>query len=147
MKPTEKQIQEIAELLDCGMQIFYQIKNGEIKEIPDFIEEIGDSENLWNDDLQHIEENRNEYYEFEQMSSFDSYKTMADFTERVEDIALKNKLIKALNRPKPFRNFKQQLDTSDTFIEKWYQFKHNSYVQWIRNQIERNEEIFRIEFH
>ena len=31
MKLTEKQIEEIADNLDCGMRCFYNLKSGEIK--------------------------------------------------------------------------------------------------------------------
>ena len=33
MKPTEKQIEEIADNLDSGMRCFYNLKSGEIKTI------------------------------------------------------------------------------------------------------------------
>jgi hypothetical protein len=142
MKPTENQIKEIAELLDCGMQIFYHIKNGEIKEIPDFIDEIDSSENPWNNDLDVIYENRNDYFEFKAMSSYDSYQIMVDFTENVENEIVQHKLLKSLNRSKPFRHFKQQIENTEKYLEKWYVFKEQHYIQWVKNQIERNRELF-----
>jgi hypothetical protein len=36
MKPTEKQIHEIAQDLDCGMGCFYNLKTGEIKTLLNF---------------------------------------------------------------------------------------------------------------
>lgn len=40
---------------------------------------------------------------------------MADFAENVDDTRLKDKLTNALNRPKPFQNFKWQIDNSGEF--------------------------------
>ena len=61
---------------------------------------------------------------------------MADFAEVVEDINLQKKLINALNRPKPFRNFMWNIDNSGDYRQKWFQFKNKRYIQWVTEQIE-----------
>ena len=57
MKPTEKQIEEIAENLDCGMRCFYNLRTGEIKTILNFDSWDGTDEDPWEEESKEIEEN------------------------------------------------------------------------------------------
>jgi len=61
---------------------------------------------------------------------------MADFAEIVDDSILQNKLINALNRPKPFQNFKWQIDNSGEFRQRWFDFKNRCYISSIKTQID-----------
>ena len=134
MKLTEKQIKEIAEDLECGMRCFYNLKTGEIEKVINSDSWIGADEELWEDTLEEIDENWEDYFEFEGMSSHESFRVMADFAENVEDAKLRNRLINALNGPKPFRNFKWQIDNSGEYREEWFQFKTMRYIQWVKDQ-------------
>jgi len=142
MKPTEKQIQEIAENLDCGMRCFYNLKTGEIKTLLDFDSWIGADEELWEEESKEIDENWDDYFEFEGFESHESFKIMEDFAEIVEDTKLRNNLINALNRPKPFRNFKWQIDNSGDYRQQWFDYKNMRYIQWIKEQIDLNKKVF-----
>jgi len=142
MKPTEKQIEEIAENLDCGMRCFYNLKTGEIKTLLDFDSWIGADEELWEEESKEIDENWDDYFEFEGFESYESFKIMEDFAEIVEDTKLQNKLINALNRPKPFRNFKWQINNSGDYRQQWFDFKKMRYIQWIKEQIDLNKKVF-----
>jgi len=142
MKPTEKQIQEIAENLDCGMRCFYNLKTGEIKTIIDSNSMMYTDEHLWEDEYKEIDENWGDYFEFEGLESYKSFKIMEDFAGIVKDTQLQNRLIDALNRPKPFRNFKLQIDNSGDYRQKWFDFKDMRYIQWIEKQIDLNKEVF-----
>ena len=136
MKITGKQIEKIAEELECGMRCFYNLKTGEIKTVVDFDSWIGADEELWEDVLKEIDENRDDYFEFEGMSSHDDFRVMADFSESVEDDGLQGRLINALNRSKPFRNFKWQIDNSGEYRQEWFQFKKMRYIQWVKDQVD-----------
>ncbi len=57
---------------------------------------------------------------------------MEDFLETIEDKQLHELLINALNRPKPFRNFKLQIDNFGDYRQKWFDFKQMRYIQWVR---------------
>ncbi len=142
MKPTKKQIQEIAENLDCGMRCFYNLKTGEIKTILNFDSGIGVDEEIWEEESKEIDKNWDDYFEFEGFESYESFKIMEDFAEIVEDTKLQNKLINALNRPKPFRNFKCQIDNSGDYRQQWFDFKKMRYIQWIKEQIDLNKKVF-----
>jgi len=103
---TEQQIKDIAEYLDCGMRCYYNKRTGEIKTILNFDSWIGADEELWEEYIKEIEENWGDYVEFEGMESHEAFRVMADFAESVDNSKLRGRLINALNRPKPFRNFK-----------------------------------------
>jgi hypothetical protein len=61
---------------------------------------------------------------------------MVDFAESVDDTKLRDKLISALNRPKPFQNFKWQIDNSGEYRQQWFDFKKMCYIQWVKEQID-----------
>ena len=65
MKPTEKQIEEIADSLDFGMRCFYNIKTGEIKELPDLKSWYGADMQPWAEDSEEIDANWDDYFEFD----------------------------------------------------------------------------------
>lgn len=138
MKLTDKQIEEIAENLDCGMRCFYNLKTGEIKTILNFDSWMGADEEPWEEELNEIEENWVDYFEFDQFESHESFQIMVDFAENVNDIRLQNNLINALNRRKPFQNFKWQIDNSGEYRQLWFDFKKMRYIQWVKEQIDFN---------
>jgi len=128
---TDQQIFEIAEYLDSGMRCFYHRKTGEIKTIldSDYYGEVDES-------LQdEIEENWDDYFEFERMSSHESYEIMADFTETVDNDELQDKLIDALRKPKPFRHFKDQIDNSGEYRQKWFDYQKKRFIEFVKEQI------------
>jgi hypothetical protein len=132
---TKEQINEIADNLIFGFRCFVNIKTGEIKEMynPDNFM-VGDLE-PWEEDLKDLEENWGDYLEIDGMSSDDSFKVMADFAEEVDNPFVRERLINALNRLKPFRNFKREIDDSGKYRDRWFEFKHQRYVEWVKNQI------------
>ena len=138
MKLTVKQIEEIAENLDCGMRCFYNLKTGEIKAILNFYSWIGADEEPWEEELKEIDENWGDYFEFVGFESHESFQIMVDFAENINDTGLQNKLINALNGRKPFQNFKWQIDNSGEFRQQWFDYKKMRYIQWIKEQIDLN---------
>jgi len=138
MKLSEKQIEEIADNLDSGMRCFYNLQSGEIKTILNFDNWIVADEEPWEEESKEIDENWGDYIEFIGFESYESFKIMADFAESVEDKRLHNILINALNRGKPFQNFKLQIDNSGEYRQQWFDFKKMRYIQWIKEQIDLN---------
>ncbi|HOY30580.1 MAG TPA: UPF0158 family protein [Bacteroidales bacterium] len=136
MKLTEKQIEEIADDLDCGMRCFYNLKTGEIKKIINFDRWIGADEEPWEEEAHEIDDNWDDYSEFKGFETHETFQIMADFAEHVEDEKIQNNLINALNRPKPFRNFKWQIDNSGAYREQWFEYKKMRYIRLVKEQIE-----------
>lgn len=136
LKLKKAQLEDIAEDLDCGMRCFYNLKTGEIKTILNFDSWIDADEELWEDVTNEIENNQADYVEFEGFDSHDSFRIMVDFAETVDDARLQHKLINALNRPKPFQNFKWHIDNSGEYRQQWFDFKKKRYIQWVQEQAE-----------
>ncbi|MCT4589638.1 MAG: UPF0158 family protein [Carboxylicivirga sp.] len=136
IKPSHKQINEIAEHLECGMRCYFNLKTGEIKTIINMDTwEIADEE-IWQDEINEIEKNAEDYFKFEGMNSHESFNLMVDFTNYIDNIQLKERLIKALNRAKPFRNFKWEIDKSVVYRQHWFDYKTTRYIQLVNKQIE-----------
>lgn len=142
MKPTEKQIEEIADNLDSGMKCFYNLKTGELKTLLNPDRWIGADFDPWEDDSNEIDENSVDYFEFESYDTHDSFKIMADFAESIDNSKLQDRLRNALNRPKPFKNFKWQIDNSGVFRQQWFDFKKLRYIQFVKEQIDLNDKDF-----
>ena len=142
MKLSEEQIEEIADNLDCGMRCFYNLKTGDIKTLLNFDNWIGADEESWEEEAKEIDENMDDYFEFEGFQTHESFRIMADFAERIDDPKLQGQLINALNRPKPFRNFKWQIDNSGEYRQQWFDYKKMRYIQWVKEQIDLNGKDF-----
>ncbi len=147
MTLMEDQIKEIAENLDIGMRCFYHLKTGEIETIPNFFEGgwIGQDTEPWQETLDKLDENWGEYFEFEKMTSHESFEIMADFAETVDNQKLQDRLFKALNKSKPFRNFKWEIDNSGEYREKWFEYKNQRMIEFVKTQIEHYNRNYRDE--
>ena len=138
MKLTDKQIEEIADDLDSGMKCFYNLRTGEIKTIINSDSWICADEEPWEEDIKEIEENLNNFVEFNGFSTQESFRIMADFAENLENDSLQKKLVNALNKSKPFGNFKWQIDNSGDYRQEWFNFKKARYINRVKDQIDFN---------
>ena len=125
MNLTRNQIENIAEELESGMKVYLNIETMEIKTILDWDDNYLSSEDEWDDDLKEIENNFDKYIMFEKMDSRESYRVMENFVDLVEDTELKNKLDLGLSLSKPFRNFKDIIDS-----------KKQKYIEYVIEQID-----------
>jgi predicted SAM-dependent methyltransferase len=144
MKLTEEQIREIAENLDMGMRCFCHLKTGEIEVTPDFLDGdwIGQDTEPWQETLDKLDENRGDYFEFEKMTSHESFEIMADFAEIVDNKKLQDLLYRALNKSKPFRNFKWEIDNAGIYRQKWFDYKNQGLFEFVKTQIEQHNRKF-----
>jgi hypothetical protein len=129
---TTSQVKEIADHLDCGLKCYYNRKTNEIKAILDFDNNPGADEEPWQDLIDEIEEHFEDYLVFEQMSSNESFQMMMAFVNEVEDESLRKRLVWALNRSHPFRNFKDEIDYNSEYREGWFKFKKNKYIEYVK---------------
>lgn len=136
IKLTDEQIKEIAEWLDVGMKCYYNKQTGEIKNILNFDNWMGADEELWEEDINEIEENWENYIEFDAMTSDYSFRVMADFIDTVDNSKLQQRLVDALNRRKPFQNFKWISDNSGKYRQQWFDYKNIRYIEWVADQLE-----------
>ncbi|MCX6238718.1 MAG: UPF0158 family protein [Bacteroidia bacterium] len=140
---TQEQIKEIAEQLDCGFRCFWNKHDGELLFIPDTMKHPDMDTEAWSDEMEKLDDNFFDYKEIDQLESSDSFEIMADFVETLSDSNnLKNKLIDALNRGRPFRGFKFVIDNSGEYRQKWFDFKNMKMQKWV---IDRFNEIINLE--
>ena len=134
MKLTENQIKEIAELLECGQQCFIHKPTGRIESHPDTTGYFFDPE-PWQELIDKIELDWDNYMEIERMDSSESFNVMRDFVDSLAKGETKIRLENALARPKPFRNFKYEIEQSE-FREAWFKFRLESYIKWVKKELE-----------
>ncbi len=133
---SKDQIKSIAGDLDMGMKCYCSLDNSEVITLPDFDNNMYAEEELWEKDIEKLNKNFHRYVTIEGMSSHKSFNTMLEFVDTVDDLKLREKLIYMLGKPHPFRNFKNEIDYSDDYREKWFQFKEQRYIEWVESQIE-----------
>lgn len=138
---TNNQIKEIASQLDCGFRCFLERTTGELVFIPD-TDKYPDLEvETWSNEIEKIESDNNDFAEIEPLESRDTYTIMAQFVVSVTDLDLKNKLISALNKRSPFREFKFVIDYSGDYRQKWFDFKNLKIQDWVREKIIRLDDL------
>ncbi|WP_310556855.1 UPF0158 family protein [Flavobacterium sp.] len=136
MKPLEKaKIKEIAEQFDCGFKCFWNLKNNELIFIPDEDNGFSDME-FWQDEIDELENNFDEFVEIEKPTSTDSFKMMEEFVASdIPNKAFKIELSLSLTLKKSFRNFKYLIDNS-SIRDLWFAFKSEQLQKWVETEIE-----------
>jgi len=133
MKPTEEHIKEIAELLDCGQLCFFHEPTGTIEHYPDPDNPYVELEE-WQETLNNIEADRENYLKFEKMDSRQGFQLMEDFANSINDDNFRTRLFEQLSQRKPFSKFKWTIDNSE-YRQDWFDFKEQAYLNWVREQL------------
>jgi hypothetical protein len=81
--------------------------------------------------------NPDKFLAIEPLSSSDSFRVMEAFTETVNDKGLQRNLIRALERKRPFANFKFVIDNS-LIRQTWFQFRDEAYMNIAKEWIDAN---------
>ncbi len=135
IKLSESQIKDIAEELEIGMKCFIHKETGEMISYPDELKGFMIDEELWEEQIGRVEKDGDSYIEIEGMDSQSSFRLMEDFIDTVEDKNLSARLDYALSRPKPFQNFKYEIDYSGEYRQKWFDYKSQRTIEWVREQL------------
>jgi len=98
----------------------------------DFME---DEEGFWEEEIEKIENQWDDYFVIEKLESREGFKIMAAFTDEVEDERLREDLIKILNRKSPFANFKDEIDSS-AYRQKWFKFRTQKHEEYVMDMLE-----------
>lgn len=134
MKLTEEQIKEIAEQINSGMNCYVHRLTGNIISVID-LDNFDADEEGWEKELKEIEDNSDNYLKIENMSSTEKFELMAEFAKNLNNPLLKEELIKALEKAKPFRNFKWLIDNSGLYRQKWFDFENQKMIDWVKQQL------------
>lgn len=136
IKISKVLLKEIADYLDVGMRCFINKETGPLVTIPDSDSWVGFDEELWEDVTNELEENWDKYVDLPGMESHESFDLVADFTETINDEDLRTALINVLNKRHPFRNFKWVIDNSGPYRQKWFDFKNQRLIHWVKDQLD-----------
>jgi hypothetical protein len=136
MKINPKIISEIAQQLEAGMKVYLNKDTHEIKSIFDW-DEITDYELVEKEENEILQEWSN-YVEFTKMESHEAFDVMEEFAVEIENINLREEVLKVLGRKRPFANFKAIVETSD-YRDKWFEFRRKKYIEYIEKQLEAEE--------
>jgi len=137
MTIPDHKIKEIAEWLETGMMVFYHKETGDIQYHPDPDDPYFDAE-PWQDQIDEIEKNLDNYLRFEPMESRQSFKVMEYFADSLSDLKFKGMVYDRLARKKPFQNFKMLVERSD-YRQDWFDFRDNATLEWVKEQLEDYE--------
>lgn len=133
---TDVQIKEIAEQLDCGFRCFWNKQTNELMFVPDTNRFPESGNEIFDEDIEKLDNNFGDYDEIESMQSSDSFEIMAEFAEQITDNnKLQRQLIFALNNKKPFSRFKNVIDNSGPYREEWFKFKNEKLKEWVMKKI------------
>ena len=130
--------EKIAGLLIKGLICFYQIDKKKIYSMPDdedhFSYDLTPEEE---DILDEIEDNPENYVEFERMEPHHESLIMEDFADRqVRDKAFQEELFNALAKSKPASNFRFLVESSREYKKKWQDFLFTKYMDWVQEQLD-----------
>jgi hypothetical protein len=137
MKIPEKTIKDIAQEFDCGLRVFLHKTTQQYIAVPDEDLLIDDQEEAWKNAFEILEKNANNYYEIEKWCSSEAFNIMQDFTNQLKDnTQIKVLLLEALEKRKPFREFKFLIDEYADYRNDWFAFKNAQQEQLVKEQIE-----------
>lgn len=139
-QPTPADLKEIAEQLSMGFKAFVHKENGELLFFPDERQFWGEDFSAWKKEMDKLENNPDEYLEIDKWTSYDAYRIMADFAEQVTNSSLKNKLVEALNKRKPFQGFRFIVDNDFDLREDWFVFRDKGQQEYVRKQFYADSE-------
>jgi len=134
MALTKEHISEIVGLLDSGMICYYHRQTGTIESHPDPDHPYFDPE-PWQDIIDKIGNDRDNYDRFEKMNSNEGFRVMENFAHSLSDRNFRDKVLDRLSKGKPFQNFKTLIDSSD-YRQDWFDFKKQAYIDFAKRQIE-----------
>ena len=132
---TSEQIKEIAEILDCGLRCFVHRSQGNITTLPDENTIQDFDHNAWKSITHELHKNSKDYVEIVKMDSAESFKVIERFIKTITDEELADRLLIAINKPKPFRNFKYIIDNSASYRQGWFEFKASQLENWVKEQL------------
>jgi len=136
----KKLVSEIAESIDAGLYCFVNTDTLEMEDIAEHMlsEDPEEFEMMTGELLEEMNfkyTHWENYITIEPLQSGESFKIMESFAEQINDNNFQQNLFKALNRKRPFANFKYLIDNSD-FRQKWFDFKQARLEEYVYDLIE-----------
>ena len=129
-------IKDIAENLEMGMNCWYNVKTGKLLTAPDRYKNFDIDDEIWEEVFSEIESGMDESIRFSGLKSHEEFKIMESFVEdEVSNPADRSKLFYALNQRKPFMQFKSAIHYDNVYLEKWYAYRLNWYINHVSQEL------------
>ncbi|WP_026452175.1 UPF0158 family protein [Aequorivita capsosiphonis] len=138
MKTQNNIIKEIADSLLCGMICFYEKATNSFIEYPKEVEDylMFDEENPWQEVIDKVEDNVDDYLLIDPMPSSEAFKLMEQFAREIDSLGFSAKLLDALDKRKPFQNFNHLIENDFDNRQLWFDFRLEKNMEWVKRQIE-----------
>jgi hypothetical protein len=107
------------------MPVYLDSETGELIQL---FSEMDDYEEL----SERVEGDPDRYHEVESLTSRQSFQIMESFAESLPESARKSRLFEALSRNKPFRRFRDAVESNLTLRDQWFAFKQESLKSYAR---------------
>ena len=139
----KKIISEIADSLLAGFLCFFNPDSLEVESLPEELVydpeeyEMITGETWESTGVKH--ENWEKCIEVEPMESHDSFKVMEYFTDEINDENMQNQLQAALNKRKPFANFKHIIESS-RYSQQWFDFRQKQWEYYVWDIIKEDKD-------
>ncbi len=139
MKFAPEKIKEIAEEIGMDMRCYVHRTTGEVLMVPNhsYDEMVGmvGEDCVDKEPYEKLENDGDSYHQIEKMASFESFKVMEDFIENTDlPRSLKGQLYLALDKRKPFRQFKYVVENSDYRLA-WFAYRDKRREEHVAEQL------------
>ena len=136
MRVSKEILNDIAESLEAGFICYLHKKTLEVIEVPDSNRHPDMDTDAWQEDIDRVFADRNNYKKMEGMDSSDSFSVIEDFVFSLENGFVKTQLIQAIEGRKPFANFKHQIDNAGDYRDQWFKFRKDRNINWVQKQLD-----------
>lgn len=135
---SEELIKEISEQLDCGFRVHIHKLSKNIIFSPNHeqFSYIDEDENPWAEEIEELEKNYLDYFEIDKWQSREAFDMMVEFTEQLNNKLLQKRLFEALNKRKPFREFKIIIENLSEYRQSWFDFKDKWQQAYVERQLD-----------
>jgi hypothetical protein len=138
MKDLQMLIKDIAAAIEMnGFKSYLNKETQDVQMLPDELHIPYTDMDMFQELLDKLEANPEQYIEIESLSSREGFILMEDFAANLKDKNTQNRLYNALSRPKPFRQFRYALEDND-LLQQWYAFKDAYYEQLAKEWLTKN---------
>ena len=135
MKLTEDQVKEVTENLKLGYTAYINPDTGDIKYLIDE-GKYPDAREMFGEEMDEIDA-WDYVAELREMPSFEAFRVMEDFAYKVDD-DFHDDLMEALNKGKPFANFRELVESSE-YREEWFEYRNQRYLEYTERLLKEED--------
>ncbi|MFA0963550.1 UPF0158 family protein [Roseivirga sp. BDSF3-8] len=135
MELTREQACDIGENLEMGMECYVHKTTKAIEMLPDERNIYYEPEE-WQEIIDKVKKEEENYTKFSPMNSNDAFKVMEDFACSLPEGRVRYDLLDILSDRKPFANFNSYVQ-SGPLRNKWFAFKRGAYIDYVLAEAKR----------